>query len=43
MAGTLSGPKARIALALGMGAGLDRRGLAELIGGAGTVAGGGRA
>jgi len=32
MAGTLSGPKARIALALGIGAGLDRRGLGELLG-----------
>jgi len=31
MAGTLSGPKARIVLALGLGAGLDRSGLAELI------------
>lgn len=32
MAGTLSGPKARIALALGLGAGLDRLGLERLIG-----------
>lgn len=32
MAGSLSGPKARIALALGLGAGLDRAELAELIG-----------
>ena len=32
MAGTLSGPKARIALALGLGAGLDRAGLGELLG-----------
>jgi L-asparaginase len=30
MAGTLSGPKARMALALGLGAGLDRDGLAGL-------------
>jgi L-asparaginase len=33
LAGTLSGPKARVALALGLGAGLDRDGLAGLIGG----------
>jgi L-asparaginase len=33
LAGTLSGPKARIALALGLGAGLDREGLARLIAG----------
>jgi L-asparaginase len=32
MAGTRSGPKARIALALGIGAGLDRAGLGELLG-----------
>jgi L-asparaginase len=32
MAGTLSGPKARVALALGLGAGLDRAGLGELLG-----------
>ena len=32
MAGTLSGPKARVALALGLGAGLDRDGLRALIG-----------
>ena len=32
MAGTLSGPKARIALALGLGAGLDRAGLGTLLG-----------
>ena len=32
LAGTLSGPKARIALALGLGAGLDRDGLGRLIG-----------
>lgn len=41
MAGTLSGPKARIALALGLGAGLDRDGLDLLIGrgdGAGPAA-----
>jgi len=31
LAGHLSGPKARIALALGIGAGLDRAGLAELL------------
>ncbi|HET7027230.1 MAG TPA: asparaginase [Candidatus Limnocylindrales bacterium] len=31
LAGTLSGPKARIALALGLGAGLDRGALAELL------------
>jgi len=31
-AGTLSGPKARVALALGLGAGLDRAGLGELLG-----------
>jgi len=30
-AGHLGGPKARIALALGLGAGLDRTGLAELL------------
>ena len=29
--GTLSGPKARVALALGLGAGLDRAALAELL------------
>jgi L-asparaginase len=32
MAGTLSGPKARVALALGVGAGLDRTGLETLLG-----------
>lgn len=32
MAGTLSGPKARIAMALGLGAGLDRAGLGRLLG-----------
>lgn len=32
MAGTLSGPKARMALALGLGAGLDNAGLAVLLG-----------
>jgi L-asparaginase len=32
MAGTLSGPKARMALALGLGAGLDRAGLGALLG-----------
>lgn len=32
MAGTLSGPKARVALALGVGAGLDRAGLGALLG-----------
>ena len=32
MAGTLSGPKARVALALGLGAGLDRGGLGRLFG-----------
>ncbi len=32
MAGTLSGPKARVALALGLGASLDRAGLGELLG-----------
>ncbi len=32
LAGTLSGPKARIALALGIGAGLDQAGLAALLG-----------
>jgi hypothetical protein len=31
LAGHLSGPKARIALALGLGAGLDRDGLAALL------------
>jgi L-asparaginase len=31
LAGTLSGPKARIALSLGLGAGLDRDALAELL------------
>lgn len=31
LAGHLTGPKARIALALGLGAGLDRQGLAELL------------
>lgn len=31
LAGTLSGPKARIALALGLGAGLDRPGLTSLL------------
>jgi L-asparaginase len=35
MAGSLSGPKARVALALGMGAGLDRPALDVLIGGTG--------
>jgi L-asparaginase len=33
MAGTLSGPKARVALALGLGAGLDREELRALISG----------
>ncbi len=33
LAGTLSGPKARVALALGLGAGLDRVGLGRLLGG----------
>ena len=33
LAGTLTGPKARIALALGIGAGLDRVGLASLLAG----------
>ena len=33
LAGTLSGPKARIALALGLGAGLDQTGLAALLSG----------
>ena len=37
MAGTLSGPKARIALALGLGAGLDRAGLGRLHGGGQTM------
>jgi len=32
LAATLSGPKARVAVALGLGAGLDRTGLAALIG-----------
>ncbi len=32
LAGTLSGPKARVALALGLGAGLDRDGLGRLFG-----------
>ena len=32
MAGTLSGPKARVALGLGVGAGLDRAGLGALLG-----------
>ena len=32
LAGTLSGPKARVALALGLGAGLDRSGLGRLFG-----------
>lgn len=32
LAGTLSGPKARVALALGLGASLDRAGLGELLG-----------
>ncbi len=32
LAGTLSGPKARVALALGLGAGLDRAALARLLG-----------
>ena len=31
LAGSLSGPKARVALALGIGAGLDRDGLARLL------------
>jgi len=31
-AGYLGGPKARIALALGLGAGLDRAGLVDLLG-----------
>jgi L-asparaginase len=35
LAGTLSGPKARVALALGLGAGLDRAGLAAFIGATG--------
>ncbi|HKG56585.1 MAG TPA: hypothetical protein VKA85_05020, partial [Candidatus Limnocylindrales bacterium] len=33
-AGELSAPKARVALALGIGAGLDRRALAALLAGA---------
>ena len=33
LAGTLSGPKARVALALGIGAGLERDGLARLLAG----------
>jgi L-asparaginase len=33
LAGTLSGPKARVALALGLGAGLGRHELADLLGG----------
>ena len=33
LAGDLSGPKARVALALGLGAGLDRDGLQALVGG----------
>jgi L-asparaginase len=33
LAGTLSGPKARVALALGLGAGLDRPALGRLLGG----------
>ncbi len=33
LAGTLSGPKARVALALGLGAGLDRAGLETLLAG----------
>lgn len=36
--GTLSGPKARIALALGIGAGLDRAALEDLLGGPGGEA-----
>jgi L-asparaginase len=32
LAGTLTGPKARVALALGLGAGLDRDGIAALVG-----------
>ena len=32
LAGTLSGPKARVAVALGLGAGLDRAALARLLG-----------
>jgi L-asparaginase len=32
LAGTLSGPKARIALSLGIGAGLERRALGRLLG-----------
>jgi hypothetical protein len=31
MAGHLGGPKARVALAVGLGAGLDRAGLAALL------------
>jgi hypothetical protein len=31
LAGHLSGPKARVALALGLGAGLERQALAELL------------
>jgi hypothetical protein len=31
LAGHLGGPKARVALALGIGAGLDREGLAALL------------
>ena len=38
LAGTLSGPKARIALALGLGAGLDREGLFRLITGTSATA-----
>jgi len=41
MAGWLSGPKARVALALGMGAGLDHAGLTALIGGIGGGGGAG--
>ncbi|HEX4897051.1 MAG TPA: asparaginase [Candidatus Limnocylindrales bacterium] len=38
LAGTLTGPKARIALALGLGAGLEREVLAELLVGPGAAA-----
>jgi L-asparaginase len=38
LAGTLSGPKARVALALGLGAGLERAGLGRLLGEGSDVA-----
>jgi L-asparaginase len=37
LAGTLSGPKARVGLALGLGAGLDGDGLAALLGDVGRT------